>query len=318
MNREAAGIGSVELNPAQREVLDQLGRSRHERPRFDPGLRHELKAALTDATAAVATHVPADDTLLLSKHRLALVLGCERRFLAEDERPFAWSVATARGTVTHKAIELSVHWPREPVPLELVDEAIARLCDDQSSLGDFVASLGTAERAELRAAAADPVTKFLESFPPLRPAWHPVTESRQRLELHGGRIVAQGKVDLSLGRAEGDRAGKVLIDLKTGGFSPTHHEDLRFYALLETIRLGTPPRLLATYYLDQGELTPEEVTVELLEATVHRVADAAGRIVALRTGQRTPGVLPGPACRWCPALDDCDEGRSHLAGIDEP
>ena len=54
-----------------------------------------------------------------------------------------------------------------------------------------------------------------------------------RAELCGGRVVLSGKADLTLGQPEGTGAGKVIIDLKTGGFAPVHREDLRFYALLE-------------------------------------------------------------------------------------
>ncbi|RMH85156.1 MAG: hypothetical protein D6683_01340 [Actinomyces sp.] len=318
MSGDPVPLHTTPLNPAQQEVLEQLGRAPDERPRFDPRLRHELKADLTDATEAVARHVSPDDPLFIAKHQLGLVHGCERRFCAEDDEPFAWSVPSARGTVTHKAIELAVNWRGEPVPGHLVDEAIESLSRDTSSIGDFLAGLGPAERAEMRAAAVEYVTKFLESFPPLRASWRPVTESRLRLELHEGRIIAQGKVDLTLGRPDGDRAGKVIIDLKAGGFSTAHREDLRFYALLETIRVGTPPRLLVTYYLDQGTLHAEEVTVEVLHAAVRRLADGAGLMVALRSGQRVPTTRPGPACRWCVALDDCDDGRRHLADTDEP
>ena len=68
------------------------------------------------------------------------------------------------------------------------------------------------------------------------------------------------------------RAGKVLIDLKTGGFSPSHLDDLRFYALVETIKLGVPPRRVATHYLDTGKLVPEDVTEATLAAAARRVA----------------------------------------------
>ena len=303
----------MELNAAQQEVLDQLGASRDDRPRFEVTLRHELRRDLDDGFASLLDSIVGDDTLFIAKHLLGQVHGCERKFLAEEKQPFAWSVPIARGTIAHKAIELSIHWKREPEPLVLVDEALARLTDGADGLADFLRTCSEVERAELRAEANERVVKFLECFPPLKPAWRPVTESRLRLELHDARIVLSGKVDLSLGQPDGDRAGKVLVDLKTGGFSPGHLHDLRFYALIETIRLGTPPRLLATYYLDQGRFVPEDVTEDLLLSTVARVVDGAHRIVELRAGTDDVKVIPGPACRWCPALPDCDEGRRHQA-----
>jgi hypothetical protein len=318
-------VSAVELNPAQQEVLAQLGAPRDERPRFDAVVRHELRRMLDDDLAPLVDRLDdrpgtrAGDALFVNKHRLNQAMGCERRYLAEHDEPFAWSVPLARGTITHKAIELSVHWRREPEPLVLVDEAIGRLAEGVDGLADWLQGATEVERAELRAEANDRVVKFLECFPPLKPAWRPVTESRLRLEIHD-RFVLSGKVDLALGQAEGDRAGKVLIDLKTGGFSPRHLDDLRFYALIETARLGTPPRRLATYYLDQGRFVPEDVSEDLLFATAARVADGIGRMVDLETEARAPRLAPGPACRWCPVLDDCDDGRRHLhdeADVDE-
>ena len=97
---------------------------------------------------------------------------------------------------------------------------------------------GLVERAELRSDSLDAFTKFVECFPPLKPKWRPVTESRLRAELCDGRLILAGKSDLTLGAADGLRAGKVIIDFKTGGFAPVHLDDLRFYALIETLRMA--------------------------------------------------------------------------------
>ena len=161
------------------------------------------------------------------------------------------------------------------------------------------------------------MSKFIECWPDLKPAWRPVTESRVRAELCDNRLILAGKVDLSLGVAQGHRAGKVIIDLKTGGFVPVHREDLRFYALVETLRIGVPPRLIASYYLDQAHFVSEEVSEDTLTATIARVSDGVGRLMALLHRGEEPNKLPGPACRWCPLLETCDEGQAHLANLDE-
>jgi hypothetical protein len=159
---------------------------------------------------------------------------------------------------------------------------------------------------------------FLECFPRLEPRWRPVAESRLRADLNDDRIVLSGKVDLTVGRAEGLRAGKVLVDLKTGGFSPSHREDLRFYALVETLRLGVPPRVLGTYYLDGGRLHQEGVTEPLLRGALERVVDGAAAAVALLHEGREPQLKPGPPCRWCPRRATCDVGRRYLEREDDP
>ena len=300
-------------NPAQQTIVDLLGAKPEERPEFAPDLGTRLQVELESELWPIAEQL-VDDDLWVTKHELSGIHGCEARHVADDQ--FAWSAPLARGTIVHKAIELSVHWRSEPTPLELVDEATARLEDGGDRLAEWLQQAGDVERAELRSLANDHVAKFLECFPPLQRSWAPITESRVRVDLCDGKIVLAGKIDLSLGRARGNRAGKVLIDLKTGGARPGHVDDLRYYALAETIRMGTPPRLVASYYLDQARTQPELVTEAVLEAAVARTVDGARRSFELRHGGAEPIRRPGPACAWCPLLSECEPGRHHLADRD--
>lgn len=309
---------AIEPNPAQAEVLAALGARPNERPEFDPRLRDELRAELEERLAPVAQRLPDGEVLWVSKHLLSSVHGCEGLFLAQEAEEFAWSTQTARGTVSHKAIELSISWRGDPSAGELVDEAMARLIAGDARIGDYLGGLREGERAELHGEATERVNMFLECFPTLEPRWRPVAESRLRADLCRERIVLSGKVDLTVGRAEGLRAGKVLVDLKTGGFSPGHREDLRFYALVEALRLGVPPRLLATYYLDGGRLQQEAVSEALLRGAVERVVDGAEAAVALLHEQRVPQLKAGPPCRWCGIRHDCEVGRRFLEGDDDP
>jgi|SRR5581483_785023 len=302
-------------NPAQDDVLAALAAHPAERPVFDAGLRAELRATLEDHLAAT---VPMLDTLgidqlWVTKHDLSAVNGCEVRFLAEQEIGFdGWTVARARGSVAHRAIELSMHVRGEPVPGDLVDEALARLAAGDDSLADWLQTISEADRAELRGVAVERVSSFLELWPPLQARWRPRCESKAAADLLDGRIHLTGKVDLAVGVAEGMRAGKVLVDLKTGGFSPSHLDDLRFYALVETLKVGVPPRRVATHYLDTGKLVPEDVTEATLASALRRVTDGVRRWLELRGPAAKPLLKPGAACRWCPVLDRCEEGRAMV------
>ena len=140
---------------------------------------------------------------------------------------------------------------------------MARLEHHERSVGLFIQSLDEAERAELAGAANDFVATFTETFPPLKRQWRPVAESRVRADLCHNTLALSGRIDLSLGRADGNTAGKVVIDLKTGRPHQGHREDLRFYALLEALKVGIPPRLLVSYYLDSGVPEIEQVTPDL-------------------------------------------------------
>jgi hypothetical protein len=315
------------LTATQRDVLDQLGASTSERPTFDPDLGRRIRAHLEDALRQLldgdgdGDHPSVDRAglpLWVSKHHLALVHSCEGRYLAGLDEPFEWRVPIAVGTVVHKAIELGVFWGGATTPRLLVDEAIESLTSGTDSIGDWLYALDEAGRAELRGRAVEMVSAFEETFPPLRSQWRPVTEARLRADLHGGDVRLSGKVDLTLGQAHGDLAGKVLIDFKTGSVLPHHLDDLRFYALLETLARGTPPRLLATAYLDSGRLRTEDVTPDLLAAAVRRTTDGIAAVVALRLAGDEPTLSPGLHCRWCPAQPTCETGQRWLADTEDP
>jgi hypothetical protein len=305
------------LNPAQQQVFDDLGAKPKDRPTFRPDLRDELLYELEDALTPILAQA-GELPLSISKRDLSLLHSCEAHYVADQAVEFAWSVPLARGSVAHKAIELLVTWRGPLVPLDLVEEAMARLEQDERGIGPFMQSLSRAERAELAGRANDFLATFLETFPPLQRRWVPVAESRVRAELCRDDLTLQGRVDLSLGRSEGTTAGKVLIDLKTGRPSPSHAEDLRFYALLETLKLGVPPRLLVNYYLDSGQPRREPVSEDLLWSTAKRLVDAVEKLVSLiGLGHRTPRTTAGPGCRWCPAAATCTAGRHYLTRSDE-
>lgn len=306
--------GPPKLNPAQQQVLDELGST--DRPSFRDDLRdhlrHELESNLADLAGAVE-----EPPLFVSKRKLSLIHGCEARFLADEASDFEWSVPAARGTVAHKAIELLIGRRGHPTPLDLVDDAMARLEADQRGIGDFIAALTEAERADLVTSVNDFVAAFMDSFPPIRRQWVPVSESRVRADLCDDQLALQGAVDLTLGRARGSEAGKVLIDLKTGRPASSHIEDLRFYALLETLKVGTPPRLLVNYYLEAGQPRTEVVSEDLLWSTTARVIDAVEKLVGLLAGDREPSKQTSYGCNWCPALPTCDQGQRYVNRSDD-
>lgn len=303
------------LNPTQRATLAALGAGDLDaRATFDPHLGDRLRDALETGLAQVATELPEGDNLVVAKHLLNGVHGCQARWLDEQGRPFEPSIPIVRGSVAHKALELAVHWPGNPLPLDLVDEAITRIGDADHWAADFVAGLSPAEHAELRASAADIVNKFLESWPPLDAKMRPATEARMFTDLCGGRITLKGQADLTLGQpvGSGTKARKIIIDYKTGGPSPDHRADLRFYALVETLRLGVPPRLVVTAYLASGTLEIEPITEGILTATVARVVDGTRTAIALLHTGADPVRRPSFACTWCPLLDTCEVGASFL------
>ena len=304
-----------ELTPVQRRTFDLLSRSGNPVV-FDPGVVAELRADLCRGLAELASRLPdvspveAAPAIVVTKHDLGEVFTCEAKWAAPDE--FAWSAAKAKGQVAHKAIQLSIHWRGEVVPITVVDEAIDRLADDENGLAAWLATLPPGDVADLRGRAVEHVTKFLECFPPLDPRWRPVTEGTAQFPV-SGPIVLRARIDLTLGMPRRDESRKVIIDVKTGRLIHRHREDLRFYALIETLVRDVPPRLLASYSLDSAAAETEDVTVDLLRSTLRRTLDGVERMVEIRFEGRSPTRTAGPACRWCALRSECDEGRAWLA-----
>src|SRR5262249_32354927 len=142
---------SPALTPAQQAVNDALRSG--ERPTFDSRLGDDLRAEIERGLEPVTGPIDAlaIAPVFISKHKLNQVHGCEVRYLAERENGFAgWTVPMARGTVAHRAIELSMHARGTPSPSELVDHSLARLGEDSGGLAEFLQSLPELDRADLR------------------------------------------------------------------------------------------------------------------------------------------------------------------------
>lgn len=301
------------LTPTQQRLLGAIRRPA-EPVVFDRGYIDDLLARARSGFTALSERL-GGVRVSFSKYQIALVLGCERRYIT-PQPPFSWSPHLARGTVTHTAIELLVHWPDGTTPAAAVDAAITHLVDRGTSLGDWLSTIDPASLAELRGMVVERVTRFAQDFPPLDWRAEPITEATGRWSATPVLELA-GRADLILGRPDGHTSTRLIVDLKTGRRSPVHREDLRFYALVETLQRAVPPRAVATFYLDEADLDVEHITEGVLESALARTFHAVERHLELTVTGRTPTTAPGTACRWCHVRDDCRPGREFLAALDD-
>lgn len=305
-----------ELSPLQQEIIDSLGVPSDWEPLPD-SLVNDLEAMLLEQLTPIDGMFTAEDPLRVNKHFLSTVHGCEKHFLANREKPFAWTVPMARGTVAHKAIELMINWQGPVVPSELVDAAITSIVENpRESVSAFLETLPAHDLSELRGHTVQLVTNFSDCFPPIKPQWRPMVEYSAKYSPFERSVLLTARMDLVLG-APGRR---VIIDLKSGYIGPSHRDDLRFYALVESLRSRRAPRRLGTYSLETARLDHEEVTEGVLQAAVRRTARGILLMADLVGKTREPDVRPGNQCRWCPLNDNCSEGKAFLralAGDDE-
>lgn len=125
-------------------------------------------------------------------------------------------------------------------------------------------------------------------------------------------VVLRGTVDAVF---DDGPSGTRLVDWKTGSLGETGPQ-LAFYALLWAMDRGEVPGRVEAVSVGTGERTDEVPTLAGVQGTADRVAAV---VTALRTTWETGGAFPrvaGPWCRWCPLLDECDEGRSTQALLD--
>ncbi len=321
--RGSGGPGGPELDGPQAARIrrDVLGWGQ-DRPEFEASLAEELRVHLDESLAPIVERLAPADTLAISKRDLGMVFSCERRFAADP--PFVVSLANVRGTVFHRALERTINSPERMPPLERARTAL-EYCASSPDLRwcqEFLGALSPDDHHDLVRDVGGLVSTFMSDWPVLSTRWDPKVEYRLRARLAGGRVTLNGKPDLVVGTAQGTVARALIVDFKTGWVRAEHREDLRFYALLETLVRGVPPFRLVSYYPESGEPVVEDVTVALLESAARRVVDGIDRIETLRARRRPAREVGNGLCRFCAELPKCVTGTAHVthaaAGTDDP
>lgn len=277
----------------------------------------DVAGRLRDRIEEAARAFELAEPLWLGKSNLNDLARCHGLFdavRAGERLPFAFSARSAAGRLAHKAIELEVAGRKERDAHGLVEQAAERLRDDEA-FSAYWDGLDGLRRDENLMDAAKTLELFRSTMPPLRRMRRelaPSTEWHVRVELLGGSVVLSGQMDLVLGTgpARPDHCTRLVIDLKTGRAWPEHAEDMRFYALLLSLRFGIPPYRVATLYLDSGEWQAEDVDERVLEHAAHRVIEAI-RVAAASAAGRATELSPGPYCTWCPRSRACPSSATR-------
>ncbi len=162
----------------------------------------------------------------------------------------------------------------------------------------WVAELPPSEWSALVTDVEAQAVGLCHRWPRLDPAWMPRTQEPMRVAVAGGSFELAVRVDLALGIPRQAVASVALVEVKSGPPRPQHRDDLRFAALVETLRHGIPPFVVATYYTTTGELEVEPVTMATLDGAVERTMLGARRIGDELAG-RTPGAVATGMCATC-------------------
>ncbi|HWC71419.1 MAG TPA: PD-(D/E)XK nuclease family protein [Actinomycetota bacterium] len=294
-------------DPQQRTLQNLIGTG--DRPTFPPDLAQRLR----DRIEGAARELQLAEQLWIGKEKLNQHGRCEGLFhavLAGEAPPFAHSARSAHGVLLHKAIEVEVGSREGMDPHEIARVAVDRVLEREERFGEYWRELPVSDQDDALMEVVRRVSLFQASFPPLKPLRRelaPISELRVRAELLGGDLVLSGQIDLVLGlpdRLEPNRATRLVVDLKTGSAFPEYAEDMRFYALLMTLRFGVPPYRAASLFLESGTWQAEDVTEEILQHAADRAIEAA-RVAAALSNGREPSLTPGAYCSWCPRAGVC-------------
>jgi hypothetical protein len=304
----------AELNPQQRDVRDELLLYGQPRPTPDRALGGALRHRAIEELTALADGLDPSDWIRVDKHRLSQAHTCTGYLRARSTEDFTWSVANVRGKVLHRALEGLIMSAYRRAPLELACAAIDELAEDEDDRtpGPFLAALPAGDRQDLARDVNDLLVKFVSDWPPVLAGWSPRVESPVKLAF--GPIHLQAQFDLALGVPMGDESRTFIVDFKSGWQQSDHRLEARFYGLMETLRSRVSPYRVATYYLDSGEYTVDDVDEELLHATFDWLVEGVRRIILARSEEPVT-YEPSAACRWCPARTGCDNGQQWLVAF---
>ena len=274
---------------AGERLLDRLRVTGRRRPTADPDLPRVLRTVLEDGCTTEAATARTGVPLVVSRDVISRTLGRGPGRAGPADGCPPPNAPLAVGYLMKALFRQLIVLGRIDDPM--ADGLAALAVDGHEQLVDWITRLAPADLAEVSAEVDRQAADLAHRWPVLSPYWLPRTRQSLRATLADGAVSLVAQVDLAVGRPSTDRASVGIVELRSGSRRPEHATDLRFGALVETLRTGVPPFVVATYYSRNGELDVEPVDKDLLVATAHRAA-AALRILHGRSGGPPP-VEPG-------------------------
>lgn len=309
---------------AERLARDLLG-WQQPRPEAPEGLATELRDQLEAGCAALG--VGLDRAAAAGRGGMVWVTKTSLTRLAcdgwqRDPRPYEHTRANVRGVLAHAAVERDWRQGRRTSASGVVEqvwvEEASRRPGDPSSLSRWLNERQEHDAEVLRGEVVDLLEAFREVWPEL-PSDRVVAHLERPVivRLAGGRVVLRGVPDLVLDSPRrDDRARSLVVDLKTGLPRPEpDRAELRFYALLVTLRDGRPPFRWATFHVPEGRAEVEDLREVTLQRAVARVLDGVAQAVRLAGHPHDAGLLirGGSWCRACRREPDCPEAATARA-----
>lgn len=271
--------------------------------------------APTGTAPAPAFTVP----MTLSPSRVNSFTSCpmQFRFASIQKLPEPPGVATTKGTIVHRALELLFVRPADQRTPEALATDLASALDEYASHPDYVGlQLDQAATDDFRQQCERLIEKYFAMEDPTR-----VREIGLELWMTAdvGALGLRGIID----RLELDDAGGLVVtDYKTGRAPSGRYEQkslagVHFYAFLCEQVFGVVPAKVRLMYLASGETietVPSPQSVKFITTRTKAVWAAIER--ACITGDFRPNT--GSLCNWCSFQQWCPafDGDPDLAATE--
>lgn len=246
----------------------------------------------------------------LSPSRVSSFTSCpmQFRFSSVQRLPEPPGVATTRGSVVHRALELLFELPNPARTPDALAATLGRALEEYSTHPDYVGlQLDEAGAASFREDCDQLIEKYFQMEDPttIRDIGLEV-----RMAADVGTLELRGIID----RLELDEHGELVVtDYKTGRAPSGRYEQkslagVHFYSFLCEAVLGKRPAKIRLMYLSSGETietVPSQQSVRFINTRTTAVWKAVER--ACTTGDFRPNQ--SRLCdwcsfqQWCPAFD---------------
>ena len=259
---------------------------------------------MSDPTATDAPAWPIPSSL--SPSRVSSFTSCpmQFRFSSVQRLPEPPGVATTRGSVVHRALELLFVLPATERTPDALQRTLSDALDEYATHPDYVGlRLDDAGAQSFRIDCDKLIERYFDMEDPTAVR---AIGLEVRMAANVGTLELRGVID----RLELDEAGELVVtDYKTGRPPSSRYEQkslagVHFYSFLCEAVLGRRPSKIRLMYLSSGETietVPSAQSVRFIHTRTNAVWKAVER--ACITGDFRPNQ--GRLCDWCSFRDWC-------------
>jgi hypothetical protein len=265
---------SAEAHPGQ-GLLEKLRGSGRSRPVADPELAGGLREWLEDSLSSTARRVPEGGPALV------IDTVSRRRLLSLRPRRQAQPIEISNQAMVQNLVScLFRQWiTTRSIGDPLADAIAAQVVSgDPEGIVERVSRMPAARRSALQSELSGHARQIASMWPPLCASWHPRTGEKVAIPLCGRKIILSATVDLAIGPQASTDASVCIVGIETAPPRRSHEIDMRYCALVETLRSGAPPSRVGKFYTQSGQFRIEPVNEHLLVSALLETVDLAERL----------------------------------------